>query len=194
MKKTTDRTFREQSLCSIIWLLPGILYPYCMLLFLYGIFTGRINELFPSITVIDILLCLGALFLIAAAGNILFMARHLAGKYSAANLPFINLLIKLIHIPAYLLIFALGLLCMITIFTMGFSLFFVFFDCLTICLSGMIGLLAVSTLYRSGKCTGPFLILRGILQFIFVADIISAVIIYRRAKNSSFKNDLQRPK
>lgn len=123
-----------------------------------------------------------ALFLLAAAGNIIFIARHPAGKYSAAGLPFINLLVKLIHIPAYLLIFALGLLCMITIFTMGFSLFFVFFDCLTICLSGMLGVLAVWTLYRSGKCTGPFLILHGILQFIFVADVISAVIIYRRAK------------
>lgn len=178
------------SMKKIIWLLPGILYPYCMLLFLYGIFTGHADDFFPSITIIDILLCLGALFLIAAIGNIIFIARHLAGKYRAADLPFINLLVKLIHIPAYLLIFALGILCMITIFTMGFSLFFVFFDCLTICLSGMTGLLTVWTLCHGGKCTKQFMILHGLLQFIFVADVISAVIIYRRAKNCSSENCL----
>ncbi len=169
---------------KIIWLLPTILYPYSMLFFLYCVLTGSFwNDSTSSAAMTNFLISLGVLFLLAVAGNIIFILRSRTGKCNTGKLPLINMLVKLIHVPAYILIFALSLLCMITIFTMAFSIFFLFFDCLTIFLSGMTGLTAVIALSRSGKCTKKFMFFHGILQFLFVADVISAIIIYRRGKH-----------
>lgn len=79
---------------------------------------------------------------------------------------------------AYLAIFVLGVLFFITIFTYAFSVFFVLFDCITIFLTGLVGLTANLRLYKERKCSGSFAALNSVCQFVFCIDVISAVVVY----------------
>lgn len=88
------------------------------------------------------------------------------------------MLIKLVQIPAYLAIFVLGVLFFLTIFTYAFSVFFVLFDCITIFLTGFVGLTANLRAYKERKCSGSFAALNSVCQFVFCIDVISAVVVY----------------
>lgn len=94
------------------------------------------------------------------------------------------MVIKLIHIPAYLLIFLFGIASFITIFTFAFSAVFVVLDCLTICLTGIIGLASVFRSVMEKKLSKTAGVVHGFLQFIFCADVISAIILYITVKRS----------
>ena len=74
--------------------------------------------------------------------------------------------------------FVLGVLFFLTIFTYAFSVFFVLFDCITIFLTGLVGLTANLRLYKERKCSGSFAALNSVCQFVFCIDVISAVIVY----------------
>ena len=102
----------------------------------------------------------------------------LAKGWGARQTAFFNMLIKLVQIPAYLAIFVLGVLFFLTIFTYAFSVFFVLFDCITIFLTGLVGLTANLRLYKERKCSGSFAALNSVCQFVFCIDVISAVIVY----------------
>jgi hypothetical protein len=96
-----------------------------------------------------------------------------------------NLLIKLIHIPAYIFLFVAGITSLITIITAGFSLVMMALDALIIFTSGLIGLSAVILAIRDKDFSipTPFLVILGFLQFIFVLDVIAAIIhfiLYKR--------------
>ena len=74
--------------------------------------------------------------------------------------------------------FVLGVLFFLTIFTYAFSVFFVLFDCITIFLTGLVGLTANLRVYKERKCSGSFAALNSVCQFIFCIDVISAVVVY----------------
>ncbi|MBR3866746.1 MAG: hypothetical protein IKM54_03005, partial [Butyricicoccus sp.] len=93
-------------------------------------------------------------------------------------------MLKLIHIPAYLLIFLCSLLFLITIFTAGLSLVLLLLDAITITASGLIGLTAVLRCKDEQLLTGKAALLQGLLQFVFCIDIISTIWIYRKTRVS----------
>ena len=105
----------------------------------------------------------------------------------------INMLIKLIHISAYLFIFFVGLACIITIFTIGITIILIIFDIMTIALNGLIGLGGIIRSFREGEISIETAVFHGILQFIFCADIISSIVIYRKVKRVKYdyNHDLQ---
>ena len=74
-----------------------------------------------------------------------------------------------------------------TIFTYAFSIFFVIFDCLTIFLTGLIGVSAVARCYADCKISKPFAIVNGFLQFVFCIDVISAIIVFIKSKAKLIK-------
>jgi hypothetical protein len=94
----------------------------------------------------------------------------------------INMIIKLIHVPAYLLIFVFGLLCTLTIFTIGINIVLIIFDGMTIILSGLIGIGGIIRGLRENKISIKKAVLHGMLQFVYCADIISSIVIYRTVK------------
>jgi hypothetical protein len=94
----------------------------------------------------------------------------------------INMIIKLIHVPAYLLIFVFGLLCTLTIFTIGINIVLIIFDGMTIILSGLIGIGGIIRGLRENKISIKKAVLHGMLQFVYCADIISSIVIYRAVK------------
>ncbi len=113
--------------------------------------------------------------------NMLFVlsARH--GKWNSQELCRTNMIVKLVQIPAYLFIFVVGLLCALMIFTIGISFVFVLLDIFTI---GMTGLFACSAFYvlkKEQKISGKMQLFYSLASFLFCADIVIAVIGYKRA-------------
>ena len=113
---------------------------------------------------------------LAAALSVLLTRKH----WTARELALANMLIKLTHILAYMFWFAAGILFFLF---MGAPLAF-FMDVLAISLSGLIGLAAVLNCGREGRLPAGKALLHGVLQFIFCADVVSAILVYRKARNN----------
>lgn len=113
-----------------------------------------------------------------AAALALFLTRK---GWSARQLARAGMWVKLVQIPAYVMWFVLGAALFLF---MGPLLAFLV-DAMTILLSGLIGLAAVLRCRREGILTVRQAVIHGILQFVFCADVFSAVILYRKTKEVS---------
>ena len=156
-----------------------MIQPYILLFALYSIFINQyIVERFFGGNGLWLLFVIFVTIVISFICTLVYMPFCLAKGWGARQTAFFNMLIKLVQIPAYLAIFVLGVLFFLTIFTYAFSVFFVLFDCITIFLTGLVGLTANLRLYKERKCSGSFAALNSVCQFVFCIDVISAVIVY----------------
>ena len=106
------------------------------------------------------------------------------GFWSARQLALGSMAVKLVQIPAYAAWFILG--AAFFLFA-GFALAFIV-DAMAILLSGLVGLAAVLRCRVEGKLERKAAVIHGILQFVFCADVFSAVWVYiksRKEKESS---------
>lgn len=115
------------------------------------------------------------------------------GEDSYYDLAFWNMLIKLIHIPLYIVVFLAGVFFLVAavvpVFTfvapiLIFGLFLS--DVFLMVTSSMYG---VNALIRAGKkqiVSKTYVIINIILQFLFVADVISAVVLYIKLRKKRF--------
>lgn len=103
--------------------------------------------------------------------------------WTAKEMLHLAMVIKLVHIPGYLLIFFWGLLCAFTIFTIGFSVVLAILDGISIGMTGLIGAFGVQKAYHTGQLNWKEGLLHGILQFVFCADVVSIVALYLKIKN-----------
>lgn len=103
-------------------------------------------------------------------------------KWTPIEMAYINMIIKLAQIPAYIAIFVLGVIFLLTIFTFGFVIAFVIVDILTILISGLIGVTATMKNYTYGSLSKSECVIHSILQFVFCVDVVSAIIVYRKSK------------
>lgn len=161
-----------------ILLLPCTLFPYSLLIglvcFLKGL--GNVGEVFGF---------LPHLFLLSFACSIAFLILSISRKWDSEQICFCNMVVKAAQIPAYGLIFVLGLLSFSTLFTMGLSVFLLLFDLLSILLTGLIGVAGAARCRADGTISKRLAIWSGLLQFIFCIDVISAVVLFIRAKSGS---------
>lgn len=113
------------------------------------------------------------------------------GNEAALKLAFYDMIIKLIHIPFYLCVFVIGVVfiaAMVVPALMFFSpmvvimLFVV--DCFLMLTSSMYGISAALKASRIGMISKKSALLHGIFHCIFVTDLISAIILYRKIKRS----------
>lgn len=150
-----------------------------MLSFLIFFFFGSEFEEPASLTV---LFALTAAFVlcacIAAAVRAIAAVR---GGGNARELVRENMTVKLIHVPAYIFNFALGVVgLMLSVWGIGLILWAVLADIVAIALSGTIGLSAALRCRREGVMTAKAAIAYALLSFIFCADVAAAVVFYRR--------------
>lgn len=160
---------------ALKWLLPLYVagFPYLCLWGLYGAQAALHGNPFG-------LMGLAWLAGLAAALAVLLTRR----RWTARELALANMLIKLVHIPAYVFWFAAGMLLFLF---MGALLAFVT-DVMAISLSGLIGLSAILQCKKEGVLTGKQILLHGILQFVFCADVCSAIWLYGRARRGGERN------
>lgn len=153
------------------WLPPLYVaaFPYLCLAALY---VDSLREIFPGhpFRLVGILWLVG----LVAALALLFTRKH----WAARELALANMLIKLVHIPAYIVWFAAGILFFLF---MGALLAF-FMDILAISLSGLVGLAAALNCWKEGRLPRGKAILYSVFQFVFCVDVIGAVLLYRRAR------------
>lgn len=116
-------------------------------------------------------------FVCLAGAAVVYLTRN---RWTGRELALANLIIKLIHIPAYVLWFAVGIA---TLLLLGPVIAFVM-DVMAIALSGIVGLAAVLNCRKEGLWALEKAGLYGILQFVFCADVFCAVWIYHKSRKS----------
>lgn len=155
-------------------LLPIILFPYTVCLCLVD---GFLAQSFSNTTI----KILGIFALVTLALSFLcnFVYIFSTRREPAEELLKDAFLIKVIHIPTYILIFILGVLMGLMFFmTFPFIVFLIFIDLLTLWISGMISIYALVKSLKEGEiCPKPLLIVAMVCQFFFCADIISLFVI-----------------
>ncbi len=101
---------------------------------------------------------------------------------SAREVLAVNLTVKLLQIPAYLLIFVCGAVNLLFILTAYVALSMFVTDLFTVATTGLIGAAGVIRAKNEGFIDGLTAVILGVLQFIFVADIVAAIIALVKAK------------
>ena len=99
---------------------------------------------------------------------------------------------KLVQVPAYVLIFALGAVFVMTIFTIPFSIGLFVIDCLSVFMTGLFVISSVIATIRNNTFTLKEVIWVILLQFVFCADVISSVVFYiklKRANQQQMRNN-----
>ncbi len=159
-----------------------MLFPYTIAFAIYCLFNGfLIDTLFDSNAYL-LLFALLVFWLIAFICAIIIYFSSLRSKYDFEESCRLNMLIKIIPIPAYLFIFGFGIIFMATIFTFGISVILWVLDMMAIILSGIIGLATIAHGKKSNALSSKQALLHRILQFIFVADVFSAISLWHKAK------------
>jgi hypothetical protein len=124
--------------------------------------------------------------IISFVSTIVYSALCIFKKAPAKEVVKANMIVKLVHIPAYVLIFLFSLLLsMMIIFTLPLLIMFALLDLYFIIQTGIIG--AVSTIRTSleGNISTVEMVFCGISQFIYCIDVVVAVILYVKIKKRS---------
>lgn len=171
-----------------------ILFPYLIVFLIYSLFNPFLMQCLFNNDIYFGLLFLCVFWFISLVSAIVICTKNLTRKRDALEFARTNMIIKLVQIPAYLLIFVIGIICLFTIFTFGISIILMILDCASIILSGLVGVCAVKRSHASGILSTKKVILHGILQFIFCADIVSSIIIFRRTKASTSTKSVDKDK
>ena len=159
-----------------IVLLPVAAFPYTIWI------VGRIADVGgrepPGVSPV---ILLGLFWLAGLVGTIITFWQSFWGKWEGRKLALASMLIKLFHIQNYIVLF-LGALFLFVIPIVPALIWAV--DVMTIALSGLVGLAAVLRCRMEGRLTARAAIVNGILQFVFCADVISAIWVYRNTKEA----------
>ncbi len=127
-------------------------------------------------TVLDI--PLHSFFAVGIVGMLATLVLALVRRWPAEELAKVNMILKLILIPAYVSIFIIGIMFMTTIFTVGLTLLFMVVDVLIIAVTGTFSLAPVIRAKNDGYITGGVAFLIGWLSYLFVLDVLVAVALY----------------
>ena len=151
-------------------LLPVAVFPYTIWL------VGTIEENLHIAPVLQVAL----FWLLGLMGAVYTFWQSLRGNWEGRELALAGMLIKLFQIENYVMLFVggagLGLLFP------PIALFLWLLDVLTIVLSGLVGLGAVFRCRGEGRLTNRAALVNGMLQFVFCADVFSAIWVYRNTK------------
>lgn len=159
--------------------IPILLFPYFVAFALVCVFTGTFMKTLFNNNIFMLLETLMLLYIIALGFALYIFIRGFTKKQDVHEMLRINMIIKLVHIPAYLIIFVFGVICTITIFTIVITVLLMILDGMTIVLSGSVGLSGVLLSLKEKKISTNKAILHGMLQFVYCADIISSIVLYR---------------
>lgn len=160
-------------------LIPCALIPY-FAIFTMIFFVRSIMIPFVICGIIFLLLLLTSLPL-----SIIYAVRCVKEKAPAREIAKANMIVKLIHIPAYLAIFFIGCICFVTIFTFWFVVPLTLFDLYLIIQTGVIGALASKQSCSEGKISSCWWVLCAISQFIYCVDVVAAIVLFVKQKSKT---------
>lgn len=163
---------------SVLAVLPYLVAGMLILLFV----NNELTEIIFQGSIFTVAIPLALLIAVTFWLTYLCVYKSLKNKWDAYTFVRTMTVIKLIHIPAYIAIFIIGTICMITVFTRAFTLLLAVFDFVLILMSGSMtfaAMLRTKDEYPSvfRKCIWALP-----LQFVYCADVIAVVIFYLRLK------------
>lgn len=181
---------------------PILLVPYLALFTLATVFFSTklpfFNYIMESVFDNNALYLIAVLLLYCILTGVLsvvcfFVSLH--KRWDAVSLAKTAMIMKLVQIPAYVLLFALGVVFLITIFTFPFSIGLFVIDCLSVFMTGLFVISSVIATIRNNTFTCKEVIWVILLQFVFCADVISSVVFYMKLKraNTPPKNNTVTP-
>lgn len=130
-----------------------------------------------------VLICTGILLMISAAACVLNLIFSMRNQWSAKALSFVSMIVKLIHIPAYVLLFMAGASGVLFIQFVAITVVVVLFDYITIALSGTLLLSAILRARAENKMKTIAMLICSVCSFVFCIDVILSVIIYFYIRN-----------
>lgn len=159
-----------------------ILFPYIVILSLITIFY---DDYLPKFIQTELetngmllIKTLFAIYVLALISAIVVVVTCFRKKEEAYKLLCASMVIKLIHIPAYLVIFLFSCLTFMAVVTLPFISIFIALDAMSIFLSGLIGLCGAIRAADEKKISRTAAIIIGILQFMFCVDVIVSIVAY----------------
>lgn len=170
-------------------LLPVILFPYSLPIFL--LIAAAVNALFPDTsadTFIAVFSVLWKLFGICCPVCAVISAIYAAkGKISPYEAIKNALIIKAVHIPAYVFNFIaafLGLFvgALASVWGIGIAAASIILvlsaDICNIAISGIYAVGCMISMYKGGVISKKCAVISGILSFIFCADVVTAIVLF----------------
>lgn len=159
-----------------------IIFPYFAVFLTYSVTNETIMEKLFGNNIYIGFFWLIALWVIALINAVIVTIFGVLSKSKSKQLAKTVMLVKLLQIPAYIAIFAVGMLCLATIFTVFLSVLLLIVDVMTILLSGLIGVSSVKNCYSDGVISYKESIIFGLLQFVFCIDVVISIVVYVKAK------------
>ncbi|MBQ8837202.1 MAG: hypothetical protein IJ002_06830 [Clostridia bacterium] len=169
-------------------IIPSALFPYVVIALLCAVFgatyiTDTVPALDNSYYMLFILLILAFAILISLVTSIGLTVFTVCGKANPLSVAKTVMIAKLVQIPAYIVIFLFCLIGFSNIFLLAFVVVLAFLDCITIFMTALPNAAVAFDSARKSKMTKEKAILLGILQFVFVADIIASIVLYKTLKH-----------
>ena len=169
-----------------IWLvIPTALFPYFLLWVLAVFFFSTELPLFEFIMerifdgnalyFVAVLLLFAVL---AVTMSILCFVISIRNRWNSLSLAKTAMIVKLCQVPAYVMIFILGVFLAMAIFTIPFSFGLFLFDCLFLMLTGLLTISGVINAIRQQVFTLKGSIWIIILQLVFCADVVASIVFY----------------
>ena len=91
----------------------------------------------------------------------------------------IDVITKLVQIPAYVALLFLIFICLITIFTFFVSIILFVLMYTSILLSGVLGLFSIKENYSNGSLSSDKIIIYAVFQFIIITNVFTSIALYR---------------
>ena len=174
-----------------VLIVPAAIFPYVVIALLCAIFFSP--HITKAITALDnpfyLVIVFGVLFIsivVSLISVIAFTVLVAAGKADALSAAKAVMITKLVQIPAYIAIFAFCLIGMITVFLWGFVIVLAVLDCINLFMTGLPGAAVALNSARQGKLSTAQAVCLGVLQFVFVADVIAAIVMYTTLKKEEY--------
>ena len=103
-------------------------------------------------------------------------------RWDAYSLAKAVMIVKLIHIPAYVMNFVFACLCFMMLFTIPWALIYFVTDCIALVMSGLVVTSAtLRAMNENPKAFNKYVWIIP-LQFVFCADVFAAVFLYKKLK------------
>lgn len=167
--------------------MPSAILPYLMVFIVLLIFFSTKVSLFSQImeivfqnNALQVLLVLAICIFLAFILTAIFLLLSIKNDWDPLSLAKTAMIVKIIQIPAYIAIFVLGLVCMLSIFTYVAAALFAIFDFLCLILTGMITSAAVINALKAKRTTLKSCWWVLAMQFVFCADVVAAILFYKR--------------
>lgn len=179
-----------------IWLvIPTALLPYLVLCSFAVIFFSANDALckfiIDRIFAGNGLLLIATLLIFSLIATVLSVICFLVSirkKLNALSLAKTAMIIKLLQVPAYILIFIISAIFLTTIFAIPFSLGLLLLDCLTLILTGLLTFAAAVNAVCQQIVTRKNAALVVALQLVFCADVVASILFFfslkKRIKSS----------